>query len=94
MTDGGKFGHIIDFEFAAYQHALIDGAWMHVPGPAWMVVRDPAAALLEVTYRGELCRTVPQAGDDDIFDTGMAMARVMTAIERIGNFAKRRTAGW
>jgi len=84
----GQDGRIIDFEFATYRHALLDCSWMHVPGPAWIVAHDPVADTLEATYRSELCQAVPAAADDDLFDTAMAMACAVTALERLGNFAK------
>jgi Phosphotransferase enzyme family len=79
----GVDGRIIDWEFAGYRHALVDAACLYVPGPMWMTVANPEPSALVDTYRTELVKGVPAALDDDLFETGMAAACIVMAVERL-----------
>jgi len=68
---------IIDFEFAAFGHALIDGAYGRIMFPTcWCCNRIPDAvvAAMENAYRAELTRAVPEAADDRLFNTALVAA--------------------
>ena len=82
----GVDGRLIDFEFAAYRHALADAACLYVPGPAWITVSDPMANGLESEYRGALSSAVSEASDDVRFGFGVASACLVYAISRLHRF--------
>ncbi|MGC5012943.1 hypothetical protein ACLQ2R_19445 [Streptosporangium sp. DT93] len=84
VADGD--GRIVDFEFAGYRHALTSVVCLYVPGPAWLTVRDPVATGLEAHYRRALARTVPEAGDDHLFGSGLAAACLTWAAARLVRF--------
>ncbi|GAA4994100.1 phosphotransferase [Actinopolymorpha pittospori] len=87
VHDGAESnGRIIDFEFAGYVHALFNAAWIHVPGPAWITVADPAEYDLEDAFRLALCAAVPEAADDGLFGLGMSAACVARAVRRLNRF--------
>ena len=87
VHDGAETsGRIIDFEFAGYVHALFNAAWIHVPGPAWITVADPAEYDLEDAFRLALCAAVPEAADDRLFGLGMSAACVARAVRRLNRF--------
>jgi hypothetical protein len=48
---GPADARLIDFEAASYAHALLDAVSLHVPGPEWTSVGDPAANGLADEYR-------------------------------------------
>ncbi|WP_188191769.1 phosphotransferase [Nonomuraea sp. SYSU D8015] len=79
-ASGDPDARLIDFEFAGYTHALHDAVCLHVPGPAWLSVRDdPLAA----EYRRALTRGVPEAEDDRRYGFGLAAACVSFALRRL-----------
>lgn len=78
----GDDGRFIDFEFAGYRHALLDGACLHVPGPRWITMPDPVRSGYEELYRTALAAGIPEAEDDRLFGAGMAAAAVAVAMER------------
>lgn len=67
---------LIDFEFAAPGHALLDAAYWRMGFPTcWCagVVPDPVAARLDTAYRAILAEAVPAAADDAAFRTESAI---------------------
>lgn len=92
---GGDGGRLIDFEFAAYRHAMTSAVCMHVPGPAWITVEGPFCADLEHAYRRALAAGIVEAEDDRLFGFGMAGACLAMACDRLGRFAilDRRAPG-
>lgn len=84
LVGADRDGRLIDFEFASFRHALCDITWMHVPGPAWIVVADPIAAELETAYRAAAVEGIPELGDDRMFGAGLATAALTAALERLG----------
>lgn len=88
LAEGGE-GRLIDFEAAAFRHALVDAAALHVPGPAWLTVAAPSQqAELEHIYRTALATGVTAATDDDAFGLGMAAACLTRACERLTRFPR------
>lgn len=83
---GPADARLIDFESARYTHALTDAVCLHVPGPAWMSVADPAAYGLTDRYRAALARGVPEAEDDRRFGFGLAAACMSWALLRLRRF--------
>jgi hypothetical protein len=84
--DGGK---VIDFETAAFRHALTSATWIHIPGPAWITVSAPVvAAEIEDDYRRVLAAAVPEAADDRQFGFGLAAACAALAYERLNRFPR------
>jgi hypothetical protein len=82
-------GKLIDFETAAFRHALASATWIHAPGPAWITVSAPdVAAELEAAYRRALGTGIAQAADDRQFGLGMAAACAALAYERLNRFAR------
>ncbi len=86
LVDGGD-ARLIDFEGAAFRHALTSASWMHVPGPAWMSVTLPIGADLEAAYRTALAAGAAEAEDDRLFGFGMAAACLGYACDRLSRFA-------
>jgi hypothetical protein len=84
VGDGG--GRLIDFEAAAYRHAMTAAFWIHVPGTASITAADPIASDLEDTYRHALATRIAEAGDDRLFGFGMAAACLAEACDRFGRF--------
>lgn len=80
QASGYPDARLIDFEFAAYSHALLDAACLHVPGPGWLSVRDDAPA---AAYRRALARGVPEAEDDRRYGFGLAAACFYYAVVRL-----------
>ncbi|MEO3850093.1 hypothetical protein ABGB09_21110 [Streptomyces sp. B8F3] len=83
---GPADARLIDFESAAYTHALLDAVCLHVPGPAWMTVGDPVATGLADHHRRTLARGVPEAEDDRRYGTGLTAACLFWAIARLQRF--------
>ena len=71
---------LIDFEHAGLAHALVDAVCLHVPGPAWLWVRDPAPA---ERYRRALADGIPAAADDRRYGIGLAAACMSWALVRL-----------
>jgi hypothetical protein len=84
---GPAEARLIDFEAAGYAHALIDAVGLHVPGPGWISVGDPAAAGLADQYRRALARGVPEAQDDRRYGFALAAACMSWALLRLHRFA-------
>lgn len=84
---GSADARLIDFESAGYTHALLDAVCLHVPGPGWMTVGDPAASGLADHHRRALARGVPEAEDDRRYGFGLAAACLCWAIGRLQRFA-------
>lgn len=62
---------LIDFEFARFGHALMDGLYGRIPFPTcWCANAIPEAVIaqMEARYRAELSRTCAAARDDALFD--------------------------
>jgi len=87
LDPNGTGGDLIDFEFAAYRHALTCAVGFHVPGPAWITVTHPLGAEMEATYRRALSAAIPQAADDHMFGAGLAAACLGLACVRMERFA-------
>ncbi|WP_255951854.1 phosphotransferase [Streptomyces odontomachi] len=90
-ASGPPDARLIDFEFAGYTHALTDAVCLHVPGPAWLAVGDPAAAGLADQYRSALAHGIPEAEDDRRYGDGLAAACVSWALVRLQRFARLDT---
>ena len=61
---------LIDYEYARPSHALLDGIYWRMGFPTcWCAGRIPAdvAARIDVTYRVELGKSLPQALDDRVY---------------------------
>jgi hypothetical protein len=84
---GDDDGRLIDFEAAAFRHAVVSAAWIHMPGSAWITVASPRAQWLEDAFRAELAEAVPQATDDALFGEGMAAVCLCEAADRLSRFA-------
>jgi hypothetical protein len=71
--DDGKL-RLIDFEFARFGHALMDGLYGRIPFPTcWCAnaIPDDVVGQMEARYRAELSRTCTAARDDALFDTAL-----------------------
>ncbi|MGP3970818.1 hypothetical protein [Streptomyces sp. 6N223] len=89
--EGPADARLIDFEHASYAHALTDAVCLHVPGPAWMSVGEPAASGLAGHYRRALARGVPEAEDDRRYGLGLAAACLSWALVRLERFPRLDT---
>lgn len=68
---------LIDYEFASYRHALLDGVYGWIRFPTCWCVRDlpePVVAEMETVYRRELAQGCPAAGDDQLYFRAVAEA--------------------
>ncbi len=75
-----------DFEFSDFRHALLDAAYLRLPFPTcWCVNRLPPdlPPRLEETYRAELVRGCPEAGDDALFFPALVHANAYWAIASV-----------
>lgn len=67
--------HLIDFEFSDYGNALVDGTYlrMHMPS-CWCSKAVPPSIVTEMEsiYREELCKGIPSAADDAIYNRQLA----------------------
>jgi hypothetical protein len=87
VGDGGA--RLIDFETAAFRHALISATWIHVPGPHWITVAPEAMrGGLEDACRRAMSPVIPHAEDDRLFGFGMAAACATLAYERLNRFPR------
>jgi hypothetical protein len=84
---GGGDARLIDFEAAAFRHALAPAAWIHMPGSMWITVASPRSRLLEAAFRAALAEGVPEAADERLFGAGMAAVCLCEAAERLSRFA-------
>lgn len=76
---------LIDFEAAAYGHALLDVVCLFVPGPQWLCVGGLSS--LDEEYRDALARGVPEARDDRLYGFGLAAACASWALLRAQRLA-------
>ncbi|HEX4213288.1 MAG TPA: hypothetical protein VIA06_08195 [Candidatus Dormibacteraeota bacterium] len=88
----GSDGRTIDFEFAGYRHALLDGAALHLPGPRWITMPDPVESGLEALHRSALSQALPEVQDDRVYGDAMAAAVLATALERLADSQLDRIA--
>ena len=68
---------LIDYEFASYRHALLDGVYGWIRFPTCWCVRDlpePVVAEMENVYRRELAQGCPAADDDTLYFRAVAEA--------------------
>ena len=68
---------LLDWEFGAFRHALVDGVYGGVPFPTCSFLGrlpDALPGRMEAAYRTELARGVPEAGDDAVFFPAVACA--------------------
>lgn len=68
---------LLDWEFGAFRHALLDGVYGRVPFATCSFLGrlpDSLPARMEAIYRTELARGVPQAADDTVFFNAVACA--------------------
>ncbi len=75
-----------DFEFGGFRHALLDAAYLRAPFPTcWCVSRLPPGLTprLEETYRAELVRGCPEAGDDALFFPALMCANAYWTIASV-----------
>jgi hypothetical protein len=84
---GPADARLIDFEAASYAHALLDAVGLHVPGPGWITVGDPAAAGLAGEYRRALARGVPEAQDDRRYGFALTAACMSWVLVRLQRWA-------
>ncbi|QDV42966.1 Ankyrin repeats (3 copies) [Stieleria neptunia] len=69
--------YLIDFEFASFRHALLDGVYGWIRFPTCWCVRDlPESAVqaMESAYRRELAKGCPAAEDDTVYFRAVAEA--------------------
>jgi hypothetical protein len=84
---------LLDFEFGAYRHALVDGVYGRVHFPTcWCVNRLPPALPLEMeaAYRAALVPGCPAAADDRLFSQAVVEACAYWAINTIGMYGLAR----
>ncbi len=75
----GDKAWLLDFEFSAPGHALLDAAYWRIGFPTcWCAgaTPEPIADRIEAVYRRELAVGVPEAADDEAFQAEMAIASV------------------
>lgn len=91
---------LIDFEFAAPGHCLLDAAYWRMGFPTcWCagVVPDPVAARLDAAYRAVLAEAAPIALDDDGFrieSTIIGVAWLFNSLAWLLEPALREDARW
>jgi hypothetical protein len=85
---GDDLGNVrlIDYEAAAFRHALAAAVLIHTPGPAWITVADPFNLALEDAYRAALAEGIPEAADDAAFGSGLGGACLAWACDRLTRF--------
>lgn len=75
LVDGNW--RLLDFEGAHYGHVLLEGAYCRMPMPTcWCVYHLPEHIMrrAEASYRAELVRGCPAAGDNKLFGQGLVAA--------------------
>lgn len=73
----GQELRLIDFEFAGFGHALLDGVYPRMMFPTcWCAKRVPAELVskIERVYRAELAKGCQAARDDRLFESALATA--------------------
>ncbi len=84
-SDGSVW--VVDVEYGAYRHALVDGTYTRLGFPTcWCVGAVPASvrAAAEKAYRDELTTGIPEAADDDAYDAARAACAAMIAGHVLG----------
>jgi hypothetical protein len=77
---------LFDFEGSTFRHAFLDAAYARAPFPTcWCVNRLPETVVprFEATYRTELVKGCPAAGDDTIFGQALVTACAFWTITTI-----------
>lgn len=89
IVDGGV--RFVDFEDAAFQHALLDAAALRFPFPAcpcWSRLPQEVSRRAEGAYRQELARSCPDVLDQASYEHGLAAACAAWAIVRMVRLPK------
>ena len=84
MSDGAP--RLIDFEHAAFRHALLDVAALRFPFPAcpcWSHLPDDVGCRAEAVYRQALARSRPEVLDDESYAYGLTVACAAWTIVRM-----------
>ncbi len=87
---------VVDVEYGAHRHALVDGAYTRVGFPTcWCVGGVPASvrAAAEKAYREQLTRGVPEAADDDAYNAARSACAVMVVGHVLGTALPRALGG-
>jgi hypothetical protein len=87
---------VVDVEYGAYRHALLDGAYTRLGfATCWCVGGVPPAVRVaaEMAYRNELARGVPEAADDGAYDAARSAGAVMLVGHVLGSALPRALAG-
>lgn len=82
LMDGDQ-AHLVDFEFSAPGHMLLDAVYWRIGFPScWCAgtVPEDVADRIEAAYRRELAAIVPEALDDALFHREMAAITVARAL--------------
>ncbi|MBA3528910.1 MAG: hypothetical protein H0T91_06320 [Propionibacteriaceae bacterium] len=82
---------LLDFEGAAFQHALLDATHLRIPyaaAPAWGRLPSDVVRSGEQTYRTRLAQVCPQVAADHIYEQGMAAATAAWAVNRLTRLAR------
>jgi tRNA A-37 threonylcarbamoyl transferase component Bud32 len=83
LSDGGV--RFVDFEHAAFRHALLDAAALRFPFPAcpcWSRLPEDVGRRAEDAYREELARSCPDVLDRASYADGLAVACAAWTIVR------------
>jgi hypothetical protein len=84
--------HLIDFEFAGFRHALLDGVYGRLRFPTCSCVRDipePIVSEMEVAYREELAEGCAAARDDASYSRAVADACAYWLFENLAHLLPR-----
>lgn len=82
---------LIDFEMAAFRHALIDAAALRFPFPhrtPWARIPAEVIRHAEQAYRSERQEQVPAAGDDRAYESALVPAMAAWAILRLARLQR------
>lgn len=83
---GRQHTSLIDFEMAAFRHALIDAAAIRFPFPhctPWAQLPPEVIRRAEWAYRRELSERVPAARDERVYESALAPAMAAWMILRL-----------
>jgi hypothetical protein len=89
LGNGGA--RLLDFEDAAYRHAMLDVANLRLPFCAagcWSRLPDDVTEAMEAAARAELGRGCPMVLDARVYSTGMAAATAAWAVTRLVRLPK------
>ncbi|QEY52126.1 phosphotransferase family protein [Legionella longbeachae] len=79
---------LIDFEWSSPRNALLDGTYLRMSMPtAWFAKSIPEAILkpLELIYRNELKKTIPQASDDMAYSSAFIHACAFYVLQEMSD---------